>query len=66
MLAGSSITASSRMRPWQKGQLRTSRRRCAPRAPPTGGIRPAPFGTLMRLLCDRNGGAFVGLSTLSP
>jgi hypothetical protein len=32
-------------------------------APETTGVR---FATLMRLLCDRNGGAFVGLSSLSP
>jgi hypothetical protein len=32
-------------------------------APDTTGVR---FATLMRLLCDRNGGAFVGLSTLAP
>ena len=24
------------------------------------------FATLMRLLCERNGGAFVGLSSLAP
>ncbi len=49
MFAGSLITASNLMSPWQLGQVRTSTAKVRAKGPPTGGIRrPAALGGARR------------------
>ena len=60
MLAGSLITASSRMRPWQEGQRRTVRAKSSAhgRYPPAGETRMLPETRLERASGSLHRGRF--------